>query len=119
MSALPNRIPQASAWAALPPEYAIPDKAPSLQDARVYCERLAKSHYENFSVATWFLPERLKPHFYSVYSYCRISDDLGDEVGDPAKSLQLLDEWEAQLNERFEGTPGHPVFLPLRAPVRV
>ena len=114
MSALPNRIPDASAWAALPPEYAIPDKAPSLEEAKAYCERLAKTHYENFSVATWFLPERLKPHFYSVYAYCRISDDLGDEVGDPQKSLQLLDEWEAELDACYEGNPRHPVFVALR-----
>src|SRR5580765_1871760 len=70
----------ASGWAALPPEYAIPETAPSLEAARAYCERLARSHYENFSVATWFLPSKLRPHFYSIYAYCRISDDLGDEV---------------------------------------
>jgi squalene synthase HpnC len=118
MSSLPIHDSQVSAWATLPPEYAIPDKAPCLKEARTYCERLAKSHYENFSVATWFLPERLKPHFYSVYAYCRISDDLGDEVGDPRKSLQLLDEWEAELNECYEGTPRHPVFVSLRETVR-
>ena len=66
-----------------------------LEEARAYCERLAKSHYENFSVATWFLPSRLRQHFYNVYAYCRISDDLGDEVGDPQQSLELLDQWEA------------------------
>src|SRR3954454_9473101 len=114
MSALPNHIPEASAWAALPAEYAIPAQAPSLSDAKAYCERLAKSHYENFSVATWFLPERLKPHFYSVYAYCRISDDLGDEVGDRQKSLVLLDEWEAELDACYHVMPGHQVFVALR-----
>jgi squalene synthase HpnC len=118
MASLPIHNPSASAWAALPPEYAIPEKAPSLEEARDYCERLAKSHYENFSVATWFLPERLRPHFYSVYAYCRISDDLGDEVGDPQKALQLLDEWEAELNECYQGEPRHPVYVALRETVR-
>src|SRR5256885_9738168 len=118
MSALPIHIPDPSAWAALPPEYAIPAQAPSLSDAKAYCERLAKSHYENFSVATWFLPERLRPYFYSVYAYCRISDDLGDEVGDPQKSLRLLDEWEAELDECYEGDPRHPVFVALRETVK-
>jgi squalene synthase HpnC len=118
MSALPNRIPDASAWAALPPEYAIPAQAPSLSESKAYCERLAKSHYENFSVATWFLPERLRPHFYSVYAYCRISDDLGDEVGDPQKSLLLLDEWEAELDACYDGDPRHPVFVALRETIR-
>jgi squalene synthase HpnC len=94
LNTAPNSVP----FAGLPPEYAIPEHAPSLADARAYCERLARSHYENFSVATWFLPARLRPHFYSVYAYCRISDDLGDEVGDPLESLRLLDEWEGELN---------------------
>ena len=66
-------------WAALPKEYAIPAQAPALDEARAYCKRLATSHYENFSVATWFLPKHLHQHFFNVYAYCRISDDLGDE----------------------------------------
>src|ERR1700745_1978844 len=144
MSALPNRIPDASGWAALPPEYAIPAQAPCLADARAYCERLAKYHYEICSVATGFLPERLKPHFYSVYAYCRISDDLGDEVGNPQQSLALLDAWEAELNatylslvedpptdvprdvEKLQSelagrnvvAPRHPVFIALRETIR-
>ena len=118
MPSSPIHKPDASAWSALPPEYAIPEQAPSLCEANAYCECLAKSHYENFSVATWFLPERLKPHFYSVYAYCRISDDLGDEVGDPQKSLRLLDEWEAELNACYEGEPRHPVFIALRETVK-
>ncbi|PYY17371.1 MAG: squalene synthase HpnC [Acidobacteria bacterium] len=104
----------ASGWAALPPEYAIPETAPSLEEARAYCERLARSHYENFSVATWFLPAKLRPHFYSIYAYCRISDDLGDEVGDPRQSLILLNEWEEELDACYAGVPRHPVFVALR-----
>jgi hypothetical protein len=55
--------PSPAGWASLPPEYAIPPEAPPLDAARAYCERLARSHYENFSVATWFLPQRLRQHF--------------------------------------------------------
>jgi len=102
----------------LPAEYAIPAQAPSLQDAYSYCERLARCHYENFSVATWFLPKRLRQHFYNIYAYCRISDDLGDETGNAATSLQLLDEWESELNACYEGEPRHPVFVALAGTVR-
>jgi squalene synthase HpnC len=105
-------------WNALPESYRIPVTAPSLEEARAYCERLAKSHYENFSVATWFLPSRLRQHFYNVYAYCRISDDLGDEVGDPQQSLELLDQWEAELNACYDGSPKHPVFVALAETVK-
>lgn len=105
-------------WATLPAEYAIPAQAPSLQEAYAYCERLARSHYENFSVATWFLPKSLRQHFYNVYSYCRISDDLGDETGNTSASLQLLDEWEQELEACYQGSPRHPVFVALAATVR-
>jgi squalene synthase HpnC len=100
-------------WSSLPPEYAIPSEVPALEEARAYCRRLAQSHYENFSVATWFLPKRLRQHFCNVYAYCRISDDLGDEVGDSATSLRLLDEWETELKACYMGSPRHPVFVAL------
>src|SRR5512146_1202807 len=108
----------APGWRALPPEYAIPSVAPSLQEAHAYCERLARTHYENFSVASWFLPKRLRQHFFNVYAYCRISDDLGDETGDTAASLQRLDEWETELYSCYAGSPRHPVFVALAGTVR-
>jgi squalene synthase HpnC len=88
-------------WSSLPAAYRIPEHAPSLTESQRYCERLARSHYENFSVASWFLPKRLRQHFFNVYAYCRISDDLGDEVGDPAKALALLNIWEEELDATY------------------
>lgn len=105
-------------WASLPPEYRIPEAAPGQAEAQEYCRRLARSHYENFSVATWFLPKRLQQHFFNVYAYCRISDDLGDEVGDPTASLRLLNEWQRELDACYEGSPKHPVFVALAETVR-
>jgi len=105
-------------WSRLPAEYAIPATPPSLEQSQAYCERLARSHYENFSVASWFLPRRLRQHFFNVYAYCRISDDLGDEVGDPSAALALLDEWESELDACYNGNPRHPVFVALSETVR-
>jgi squalene synthase HpnC len=116
-----------AAWSRLPASYAIPDHAPTVDEAREYCRRLATSHYENFSVATWFLPKELHQHFYNVYAYCRISDDLGDEVGDQRLSFYLLDRWEQELRACYAhltdapGTPGgprHPVFIALAGTIR-
>ena len=51
----------------------------TLEAADRYCERLAKTHYENFTVGSWFLPKSQRRHVYAVYGYCRTVDDLGDE----------------------------------------
>jgi squalene synthase HpnC len=105
-------------WAALPAEYRIPDHPPTLAEARAYCQRLATTHYENFHVASWFLPTRLRPHFYSIYAYCRISDDLGDEVGNREQSLALLDLWGRELDACYRGETRHPVFVALAETIR-
>lgn len=84
-----------------------------LAEAEAYCRRLAQSHYENFPVASWFLPRHLHQHFFNVYAYCRWADDLGDETGNPAQSLQLLRWWESELDRCFAGQADHPVFIAL------
>jgi squalene synthase HpnC len=105
-------------WSRLPASYAIPKTAPSLEQSQQYCRDLARAHYENFSVATWFLPKKLRQDFFNVYAYCRISDDLGDEVGDTTAALALLNEWESELQACYRGTPRHPVFVALTETVR-
>ena len=105
-------------WAALPASYRVPDKAPSLEEARAWCQHLAETHYENFHVATWFLPEKLRPHFHSIYAYCRVSDDLGDEVGSKESALALLDFWGRELDACYEGRARHPVFVALAETIR-
>jgi squalene synthase HpnC len=108
----------ARGWAALPPSYRIPDKVPTLQEARAWCKHLAETHYENFHVASWFLPEALRPHFHAIYAYCRVSDDLGDEVGNTQQSLALLDLWGRELDACYEGRARHPVFVALAETIR-
>ncbi len=103
----------ARGWDALPESYRMPDSAPTLEEAQSWCKQLAESHYENFHVASWFLPQALRPHFHSIYAYCRVSDDLGDEVGDHAAALTLLDFWESELDACYEGRATHPVFVAL------
>jgi squalene synthase HpnC len=106
-------------WASLPSSYRIPDRTPTLAEAEQYCRELAESHYENFHVASWFLPKRLRPHFHSIYAYCRISDDLGDEVESQAQALALLDVWQEQLDACYRGEAKHPVFVALRETIRI
>jgi squalene synthase HpnC len=107
------------AWSSLPASYRMPDRTPTLAEAQQYCRTLAESHYENFHVASWFLPKRLRPHFHSIYAYCRISDDLGDEVGSPVQALALLNFWQEQLDACYRGEAKHPVFVALRETIRL
>ena len=100
----------------LPPAHCAPS------EAQRYTRWLATHHYENFNVVSWLLPRRLHQHFYNLYAYCRWSDDLGDEVADPARALQLLDAWEDELrlidaHGRGSG-PSHPVLIAIAETIR-
>ncbi len=84
----------------------------SLESAYSECIAIARSHYENFSVAARFMPRDMLPHVAAIYTYCRGVDDLGDEAkGD---RLALLDDWAAQLEQCYSGSPTEPRFLALQ-----
>ncbi len=84
----------------------------SLESAYSECIAIARSHYENFSVASRLMPRDMLPHVAAIYTYCRGVDDLGDEAtGD---RLALLDEWAAQLEQCYSGSPTEPRFLALQ-----
>jgi squalene synthase HpnC len=100
------------------PQASPPKKAITLRQARKYCRKLARRHYENFTVASFLLPRRLKRHFYNIYAYCRWADDLADETGDPQKSLALLGWWKKQLDDCYRGKASHPVFIALADTVK-
>lgn len=95
-----------------------PPRCVSLDQAFGYCERLAKAHYENFSVTNLWLPSDIRPHFTSIYAYCRWSDDLADEVGDTGRSSQLLAWWKEELGKSVRGASHHPVFIALHHTIR-
>jgi squalene synthase HpnC len=91
---------------------------PSFAAAQAYCERLARRHYENFTVVSWLLPAELRPHFASIYSYCRWSDDLADETAGGEASVALLDWWETELEACYAGQTTHPVYVALLPTIR-
>ncbi len=91
---------------------------PSARASRRYCRRLARGHYENFTVVSRIFPGHLRQHLCNIYAYCRWADDLADCSGDPGRSLELLDWWEGQLRECCEGESRHPVFVALAETIR-
>jgi squalene synthase HpnC len=62
-------------------------------------EALARSHYENFPVASWLLPAAMRPHVAAVYAFARVADDIADEGTAPAEDrLERLDAWKRRLH---------------------
>lgn len=105
----------AHALVGAPHQYLTPLDRPTLAEAQAWCRHLTSTHYENFHVATFLLPQKVRPHFESIYGYCRVADDLGDEVSDPTVALRLLDAWDSMLDECYDAPERstHPVFVAL------
>lgn len=90
-----------------------------LSAARSYCARVARTHYENFTVASVLLPRKLLPHFHAVYAYCRWADDLADETGGGGRALSLLAWWREELLRMYAGEAWHPVLVALADTVKL
>lgn len=68
--------------------------------AYTHCESIAKSHYENFPVASRLLPAKLRPHVAAIYAFARTADDFADEPGYQASErMRLLRDWRAKLHD--------------------
>lgn len=118
------------------PPAAAQDTAWTPDAAYRYCERLARTHYENFTVGSWLLPRDKRRHVHAIYGYCRTVDDLGDEAvpptgpprpggngaapgeGTEAHRLDLLDRWQTELEACYSATPSHPVLIALQQTIR-
>lgn len=100
----------------------------TLAEAYRYCEKLARSHYENFNVGGWITPKQKLPHAYAIYAWCRMVDDLGDESLPSAQVSAAVDGgrlddavtahrrsqlawWEAELDAIYSGQPAHPISI--------
>jgi squalene synthase HpnC len=92
-----------------------------LPAAEQYCARLTRRHEENFPVASWLVPGRIRPALRAVYAFARTADDIADEPApqgqslDAAERLRRLDAWEGMLRRAFAGEAEHPVFVALEA----
>lgn len=77
-----------------------------LRQAYAACEAIARSHSENFPVASRLLPAHLRPHVAAIYAFARRADDFADEPGRTADDRMFhLREWRAQLHKRGQPFP--------------
>lgn len=83
------------------------------QAAFRWCKRLALGHYENFPVGSVLIPKSQRPHFFSVYAFSRIADDIADEPGfDQVERAALLQQYESLLLHH-SAKSSHPIFRSL------
>jgi squalene synthase HpnC len=86
----------------------------SAEDGFRYCETIARSHYENFPVASRFVSKELRKYVWTIYAFARIADDYADEPGfTVAERMDNLNQWEQYLDECYNGNPTHRVFAAL------
>jgi len=102
--------------------FAPPDGAPpgpwSIEAGYRFCERMAANHYENFPVASKFLPASMRPHIAAIYAFARTADDFADEPRFEGRRAEALDAWEHLLEAAYHREVQHPVFIALRQTVR-
>jgi len=80
-----------------------------LDRAYAACERLARSHYENFPVASRMLPASMRPHVAAVYAFARIADDFADEgTLPPDERRARLRDWQTRLHRAAQRPQGPP-----------
>src|SRR4030095_12803873 len=107
-----------------------------IQQAYQFCERMAKSHYENFPVGSLMIPKEKRPYVWSVYAFARTADDFADENYPSRKDfsdalswrqaiqdqegerLFKLDDWQSELNACSGSEPSHPVFIALAQTIK-
>ena len=86
----------------------------TVEAAYAYCERMARGHYENFPVASRFVPQALRRHVWALYAFARSADDFADEPRWAGRRAEALMYWEDQLEHAFHGEATHPVFVALK-----
>ena len=73
------------------------------------CEALARSHYENFPVASALLPRPMRPHVAAVYAFARTADDMADEGDAPGSDRRAaLESWQRRLHTAVESVSWSP-----------
>jgi squalene synthase HpnC len=84
-------------------------------DAYAYCQQMVRSHYENFPVASFILPKRLRQPISVIYAFARTADDFADEGDwDAQTRLTKLKEYDDYLDAiANDKTIDHPIFIAL------
>lgn len=98
------------------PKYTLTKLNPELHAAYKECLAIARSHYENFPVASILLPKHLRRSVAAIYAFARTADDIADE-GDLCREvrLELMTKFETSLYDiQYGKPPTEPLFIALK-----
>jgi len=85
------------------------------KQAYKHCLSIARNHYENFPVASWFIPKRMRLPIAAIYAFARRADDLADE-GEQSDEQRIaaLNTMAGQIESVYVNEPGEdPVMVAL------
>ncbi|MBI3002177.1 MAG: squalene/phytoene synthase family protein [candidate division NC10 bacterium] len=77
--------------------------------ARSTAHRLTRASRSNFAYSFLALPRAEREAMYTLYAFCRVSDDLVDAAASPEAAAAALKGWREELDRTFAGAPTHPV----------
>jgi squalene synthase HpnC len=93
----------------------------SIDSAHEFCKKIATTHYENFPVGSVLISKADRKHFYSVYAFSRITDDIADEdLGmDSKEKINLLTQILKNLKSFINGSESkNPIFIALNDTIK-
>lgn len=88
----------------------------SLDEGYKYCKNITQKHYENFPVGSILIPSKVRKHFYAIYAFSRLGDDIADESYDikATERIELLERMSQLLDEDFRNfSKFNPIFIAL------
>jgi squalene synthase HpnC len=93
------------------------DSNASLKNAYKLCKMISQNHYENFPIASFIIPKKIRKHFYSIYAFARYADDIADEKSnlDRADRISILDNLSYFIENTNDGQiEQYPILFALR-----
>ena len=90
---------------------------PEAPDPKRYVAEVTRASGSSFFLPMLLLPREKREAMLALYAFCRETDDVADEIEDPAQSRALIEAWRGEVQALYQGAPRHPVTRALAAPV--
>jgi phytoene synthase len=87
-------------------------------DPRREVARITRASGSSFGPAMRLLSRPRREGIWALYAFCRVIDDIADELEDRETKRRLLADWDAEILRIYEGRPVSAIGRALSGPVR-